>query len=473
MSAFTFAWLCFGLTTLDTAPMHRLSFTSKVVDRRLPVTSKVTRGQMPTGLPVYATTEAAPSKLTVTYVRCELTVGKIDIEVHHEWAPIGAKHFVDMVEAKHFDGCALFRAIKGFLVQFGIAANAVQREEWAKKPNLVDDPLRPEIPIKLGTMAYAGGGKNSRSTQIWIAFDGHHPHLGTMPWETPFAQVVGEKSLEAVRNINTEYGDSVDQGKIWSGYEYLTKSFPRLDYVKTCRAVPSFDGVANTESTLEPSESAPRPVPLHDWRSCACVNNASMRVEAESLARNVCPRLGTDPIPGLVTLTSLLSANEQRGHLELLSRFEYFDYAGEHRTGKCSRCTVLQHGMPVPRCNMMCCVAGKDVQEHGAKGSFYIEKPTTTVMPPLLAKTASRLVELGLVRVVPDYVLVNKYEAGHGIHPHVDDSYYDDGICGVTLGHGAVLDFFHVDDETKCYSTLLPPGAVFCMQRHARYKWKH
>jgi hypothetical protein len=122
---------------------------------------------------------------------------------------------------------------------------------------------------------------------------------------------------------------------------------------------------------------------------------------------------------------------------------------------------------------MICCVAGKDVQEHGAKGSFYIEKPTTTVMPPLLAKTASRLVELGLVRVVPDYVLVNKYEAGHGIHPHVDDSYYDDGICGVTLSHGAVLDFFHVDDETKCYSTLLPPGAVFCMQRHARYKWKH
>jgi peptidyl-prolyl cis-trans isomerase A (cyclophilin A) len=169
-------------------------------------------------------------------VRCEMTVGTIDIEVHPEWAPIGAARFLEAIEANYFDGCALFRAIKGFLVQFGIGADPKLREEWRKKPNLIDDPLRPDIPIKLGTMAYAGGGKNSRSTQVWIAFDAV-PSLGTQPWETPFAQVVGKESLENVKKINTEYGDKVDQGSIWGGYEYLKKNFPKLDYIKTCKVV--------------------------------------------------------------------------------------------------------------------------------------------------------------------------------------------------------------------------------------------
>lgn len=202
--------------------------------------------------------------------------------------------------------------------------------------------------------------------------------------------------------------------------------------------------VGTPHSLLNPTR-ADLPAPIHDWRGCACVDNASRRLEATSLARDACPRLGGDrnPVPGLVTVDNFLGEMEQLKHLELLNSYQYFEYAG------------------------------KDVQEHGAKGSFYIENPTTTVMPDLLANTSLKLVELGLVRVKPNYVLVNKYEPGRGIHPHVDDSFYDDGICGVTLSHGAVLDFFSEDNPQNCYSTLLPPGAVFCMQRQARYKWKH
>jgi len=175
---------------------------------------------------------AATSQLQT--VQCELTTGSITIEVHPDWAPVGARRFLDMVEARYLDETALFRAIPGFLVQFGISSNQELRTSWMQKAPLTDDPLRPDVPIKLGTMAFAGSGKNSRTTQIWISFSSGNSGLGTQPWETPFAQVVGAGSLQAVQKINTAYGDSVDQDQIWQrGYAYLREEFPKLDYVKT------------------------------------------------------------------------------------------------------------------------------------------------------------------------------------------------------------------------------------------------
>merc|ERR1712087_418436 len=66
-------------------------------------------------------------------VHCELTTGPLTIEVHPEWAPIGSKRFLELVDAKYFDGCALFRAIKGFLVQFGIPEDGRLGKEWQDK----------------------------------------------------------------------------------------------------------------------------------------------------------------------------------------------------------------------------------------------------------------------------------------------------------------------------------------------------
>jgi hypothetical protein len=58
----------------------------------------------------------------VTLVTCTTTVGYLHILVHPAWAPIGATHFLDMVNTKYFSSkVALMRCVKGFLCQFGIA----------------------------------------------------------------------------------------------------------------------------------------------------------------------------------------------------------------------------------------------------------------------------------------------------------------------------------------------------------------
>lgn len=60
-----------------------------------------------------------PPSGPVNIVCCNTTKGVLNIEVHPSWAPLGAQRFMMMVEDGFFNtNVALFRALKGFLVQF-------------------------------------------------------------------------------------------------------------------------------------------------------------------------------------------------------------------------------------------------------------------------------------------------------------------------------------------------------------------
>lgn len=154
--------------------------------------------------------------------------------MHPDWAPNGAARFLELVRDKYFDGSALFRAIPNFLVQFGIAKEESKRKKWQGE-TIQDDPQRPDIPIEVGTMAFAGSGADSRSTQVWIALTDADKNLGTRSWETPFGKLIGDLSYENLHKIFSDYGDKVDQSRIWNeGYAYLDHEFPKLDHVSEC-----------------------------------------------------------------------------------------------------------------------------------------------------------------------------------------------------------------------------------------------
>ena len=172
----------------------------------------------------------------------------LNIEVHHSWAPIGANRFMSMVKDNFFSpphGVALFRALKGFLVQFGLSSDPDIQTMWHRRGNLQDDPSwlplgptnREHDGVKRfrkGYMAYAGAGKNSRGTQLIMALQNNGPLCGGSPWEVPWGQVVSS-DLWKLDSIFTEYGEKVHQSKIMNrGYEYL-KDFSSLDYLKNCK----------------------------------------------------------------------------------------------------------------------------------------------------------------------------------------------------------------------------------------------
>ncbi len=56
------------------------------------------------------------------------------IEVHPEWAPLGAERFAELVATPgFFDGVRFFRVVKGFMAQFGIPAKPAMAKEWKDK----------------------------------------------------------------------------------------------------------------------------------------------------------------------------------------------------------------------------------------------------------------------------------------------------------------------------------------------------
>src|SRR5882672_2477338 len=48
------------------------------------------------------------------------TKGDFIVEVHRDWAPVGADRFYNLVKIGYFSDIAFFRDVSGFMVQFGI-----------------------------------------------------------------------------------------------------------------------------------------------------------------------------------------------------------------------------------------------------------------------------------------------------------------------------------------------------------------
>ena len=77
-------------------------------------------------------------------------------------------------------------------------------------------------------------------------------------------------------------------------------------------------------------------------------------------------------------------------------------------------------------------------------------------------------------------VILNLYQPGQGISPHVDlPNRYDDGILGVSLVGGTVMSFskHDTDDSTRenqeRYDVYLPPRSVYLLTGEARWDWAH
>lgn len=115
-------------------------------------------------------------------VKCMTTKGPLVIEVYRDWAPLGADRFLELVKDGFFTDIAFFRCVRGFLTQFGISDDP-SKKHWHRK-EIKDDPNL-GLGIRKNYLSYAGGGPNTRSTQLFIAFE-DLDFLGKEPWETPF-----------------------------------------------------------------------------------------------------------------------------------------------------------------------------------------------------------------------------------------------------------------------------------------------
>ena len=162
-------------------------------------------------------------------VKFDTSKGPFVVEVHRSSAPNGADRFYDLVKQKFFDDTRFFRVVKGFIVQFGLSGDPEVAAKW-RKQKIEDDPVKESN--TRGTLSFAMAGPGSRTTQLFINF-ADNERLDGMGFAA-FGRVV--EGMEVVDQINSEYGESPDQGRIQAeGNDYLKQSFPNLDYIKTAR----------------------------------------------------------------------------------------------------------------------------------------------------------------------------------------------------------------------------------------------
>lgn len=169
--------------------------------------------------------ETAPANF---HVKFDTTKGPFVVEVHRDWAPIGADRFYTLVRSKFFDGNAFFRVLPGFVVQFGIAADPKVTANWTGS-EIVDDPVKHTN--ELGSITFAKtGAPNSRTTQLFLNIN-DNAALDAQGF-APFGGVVS--GMNVVEELYEGYREAPNQTRIeGEGNAYLQKGFPKLDYIKT------------------------------------------------------------------------------------------------------------------------------------------------------------------------------------------------------------------------------------------------
>jgi peptidyl-prolyl cis-trans isomerase A (cyclophilin A) len=172
-----------------------------------------------------ALTEQAPANYRVNF---DTTKGSFVVEVRREWAPLGADRFYNLVKNGFYNEARFFRVMPNFMVQFGMNGDPAVTSAW-QRTTLADDPVKQSN--KKGYITFANTGQpNSRGTQVFINYK-DNAFLDKQRF-APFGEVI--KGMDVVEKITAEYGEKPDQGSITGqGNAYLSKAFPKLDYIKS------------------------------------------------------------------------------------------------------------------------------------------------------------------------------------------------------------------------------------------------
>jgi peptidyl-prolyl cis-trans isomerase A (cyclophilin A) len=176
-----------------------------------------------------AFTEKAPATYNAKF---ETSKGTFVITVHREWAPLGADRFYNLVKGGYYDECRFFRVLDDFMAQVGINGNPAVQSAW-RDARIQDDPVKGSN--TRGMVSFATAGPGTRTTQFFINFK-DNSSLNRSGF-APFGEVTS--GMDVVDKLYSGYGEGgprgkgPEQGKIQAeGNAYLTKDFPKLDYVK-------------------------------------------------------------------------------------------------------------------------------------------------------------------------------------------------------------------------------------------------
>lgn len=148
-------------------------------------------------------TEKAPDSYRARFATSR---GDFVIEVHREWAPLGADRFYNLVKYGYYNDTRFFRVIRGFMAQIGIQGKPELNAIW-REQRIADDPVKRSN--LRGFASFATAGPGTRTTQFFINYADGNSRLDAMSF-APFGQVIS--GMDVVDSLYAEYGEGAPQG---------------------------------------------------------------------------------------------------------------------------------------------------------------------------------------------------------------------------------------------------------------------
>lgn len=163
-------------------------------------------------------------------VRVATSAGDFVIEVHPDWAPLGAGQFRNLVASGYYDDARFHRVVPDFIVQWGLAG-APEMTARRILTSIPDDPV--VASNTRGRIAYAFTDPGTRNTQVFISLV-DNSRLDEQGF-APFGEVI--EGMDVVDALYSGYGEDSggglrrgDQSRIVAeGNAYLDAEFPLLD----------------------------------------------------------------------------------------------------------------------------------------------------------------------------------------------------------------------------------------------------
>lgn len=171
---------------------------------------------------------AAPDSFEVAV---ETTRGQLLLMVNRSWAPHGVDRFYGLVRAHYYDNAPIYRVVRQFVAQFGLAANP--RLTATFKTRVIPDDSIHQSNVR-GAVSFASAGPRTRTTQLFINLV-DNPRLdgGVSGGYPPIGQVM--RGMEFVDQFDAEYEGTmprlVQDSISLQGDAYVRRAFPRLDHV--------------------------------------------------------------------------------------------------------------------------------------------------------------------------------------------------------------------------------------------------
>lgn len=163
--------------------------------------------------------------------------GDLTLFVKRAWSPRGVDRFYTLVTNGFYDDQRIHRVVEGQVAQWGLHGDGRVNSAWYEAYIVDDDVV---LSNERGTVAFAKGGANDRTTQVFINLQ-DNTGLDAQGF-SPFARVVD--GMGVADRFHSAYGDGPPRGEgpyglqaLRDGNPYLDGNFPELTRLDSMRVI--------------------------------------------------------------------------------------------------------------------------------------------------------------------------------------------------------------------------------------------